>query len=57
MITRHRGFLLFAGMAFLLILVSVFQSWQLALTIFNLCVISAVMQYWRERSVGRRRYV
>ena len=43
MITRHRDILLFLGMALLLILVGVFQSWQLALTIFNLCVISAVM--------------
>lgn len=39
----YRKPLLFAGMAFLLILVGMFQSWSLSLTIINLCIISAVM--------------
>ncbi|MHC8509658.1 MAG: branched-chain amino acid ABC transporter permease [Rhodospirillales bacterium] len=40
---RARKTVLFALMAALLILTGLFQSWNLALAIFNLCVISAVM--------------
>ncbi len=38
-----RGPLLFATMAALLVAVGVFQSWNVALAILNLCIISAVM--------------
>ena len=38
-----RALLLFAAMAVLLLAVGQFQSWTVALTIFNLCLISAVM--------------
>ena len=39
----RRDTLLYAAMTALLLTVGVAQSWQLALTIFNLCLISAVM--------------
>lgn len=39
----NRTVLLYAAMAAVLLAVGLLQSWQLALTIFNLCVISAVM--------------
>ena len=39
----NRTALLYAAMAAVLLAVGLLQSWQLALTIFNLCVISAVM--------------
>ncbi|MCR9255749.1 MAG: branched-chain amino acid ABC transporter permease [Alphaproteobacteria bacterium] len=35
--------IMFVGMALLLVMVGVFQSWSLALTIVNLCIISAIM--------------
>jgi branched-chain amino acid transport system permease protein len=38
-----RAALLYAAMAAVLLAVGLLQSWQLALTIFNLCLISAVM--------------
>jgi branched-chain amino acid transport system permease protein len=34
---------LFSCMFFMLLLVGFFQSWNLALSIFNLCIISAIM--------------
>jgi branched-chain amino acid transport system permease protein len=40
---RKRAILLYAGMAALLLAVGFGQSWQLALAILNLCLISAVM--------------
>lgn len=40
---KRRATLLYAAMAALLLAVALLQSWQLALTIFNLCLISAVM--------------
>ncbi len=40
---KHRSVLLFSFMGTLLILVGVFQSWSVALTIFNLCLVSAIM--------------
>lgn len=40
---QKRVLLLYAGMAALLLAVGFVQSWQLALTILNLCLISAVM--------------
>ena len=43
MSTRTRGILLYVGMALLIVGVGVFQSWIVALTILNLCLISAVM--------------
>ena len=43
MSTRTRGILLYAVMALLIVGVGVFQSWIVALTILNLCLISAVM--------------
>ncbi|HMB11121.1 MAG TPA: branched-chain amino acid ABC transporter permease [Saliniramus sp.] len=39
----YRMPLLYAAMALALILVGVFQSWTVALAIFNLCMISAIM--------------
>ena len=39
----RRTWLLFAGMALLLMMVGFLQSWSLALAIINLCIISAVM--------------
>ena len=39
----YRMPLLYAAMALALILVGVFQSWTVALAIFNLCLISAIM--------------
>ncbi|WP_341213179.1 branched-chain amino acid ABC transporter permease [uncultured Limimaricola sp.] len=38
-----RGFLLCAGMALLIVLTGVFQGWNLALTILNMGLISAIM--------------
>ena len=38
-----RSILLYAGMATLLVLVGVLQSWSVALAIVNLCLISAIM--------------
>lgn len=38
-----RGLVLYGVMALLLVCVGVFQSWNLSLTILNLCLISAVM--------------
>ena len=35
--------LLFAAMALLLIIVGIFQSWNLAFAVLNLCLISAIM--------------
>lgn len=39
----NRNLLLFLGMGVLFALVGFFQSWSLSLTIFNMCVISAIM--------------
>ena len=41
--TNARPVVLFAGMALLLILVGFVQSWNVSLTILNLCLISAIM--------------
>ncbi|PHP29063.1 branched-chain amino acid ABC transporter permease [Limimaricola cinnabarinus] len=38
-----RGFLLYAGMALLIVLTGMFQGWNLALTILNMGLISAIM--------------
>lgn len=43
MSSRIRTIALFAIMALLLVLVGLFQSWTLSLTIINLCLISAIM--------------
>ncbi|MEQ9488582.1 MAG: branched-chain amino acid ABC transporter permease [Alphaproteobacteria bacterium] len=43
MTNRQRIIVLYTGMALLLCGVGVFQSWSLALAIFNLCIISAIM--------------
>ena len=43
MAPRQRNILLFAGMAFLLIIVGVLQSWNVAFSIVNMCLISAIM--------------
>jgi branched-chain amino acid transport system permease protein len=40
---RTRGILLYLGMALLIVAVGFIQSWIVALTILNLCLISAVM--------------
>ncbi|MBN9052815.1 MAG: branched-chain amino acid ABC transporter permease, partial [Rhizobiales bacterium] len=40
---NRRTTLLYAAMAAVLLSVALLQSWQLALTILNLCLISAVM--------------
>lgn len=40
---NRRATLLYAAMAAVLLMVALLQSWQLALTILNLCLISAVM--------------
>jgi branched-chain amino acid transport system permease protein len=40
---RERIILLYGTMAVLLLIVGMFQSWTLALTILNLCLISAIM--------------
>ena len=40
---RQRNVLLFSGMASLLILVGFVQSWNVAFSIFNMCLISAIM--------------
>jgi branched-chain amino acid transport system permease protein len=39
----HRNILLFAGMTSLLIIVGVLQSWNVAFSILNMCLISAIM--------------
>jgi len=41
--TRHRSALLFMAMALLLVLVGMIQSWNVAFTLLNLCLISAIM--------------
>ena len=38
-----RGYLLYAGMALLIVLTGMFQGWNLALTILNMGLISAIM--------------
>ena len=43
MIIKPRKFLIFSLMAFLLVLVGFFQSWNVALLILNMCIISAIM--------------
>jgi len=40
---RNRIIVLYSAMAALLLIVGVFQSWTLAVTILNLCLISAIM--------------
>lgn len=40
---RYRAPILFAGMALLLLLLGLGQSWQVMLAVLNLCLISAVM--------------
>jgi len=39
----HRNLVLFAGMGLLLVIVGVAQSWNVALSILNMCLISAIM--------------
>ena len=39
----QRNILLFAGMASLLVFVGVLQSWNVAFSILNMCLISAIM--------------
>ena len=39
----QRNIVLFSGMAFLLILVGIVQSWDVAFSILNMCLISAIM--------------
>ena len=43
MAPTRRNLLLFAGMAALLIMVGVLQSWNVAFSILNMCLISAIM--------------
>ena len=43
MTPRVKHFSLFGAMGLLLILVGTLQSWNVALTILNLCLISAIM--------------
>ena len=43
MAPARRNLLLFAGMAALLIIVGVMQSWNVAFSILNMCLISAIM--------------
>ena len=43
MTNYHRSLLTFGFMIFLLLLVGFFQSWSVMLSIFNLCIISAIM--------------
>ena len=43
MALTQRNLLLFAGMAALLIMVGVLQSWNVAFSILNMCLISAIM--------------
>ncbi|MHB2267835.1 branched-chain amino acid ABC transporter permease [Aliihoeflea sp. PC F10.4] len=43
MSNRNRIIVLYSAMAALLLIVGVFQSWTLAVTILNLCLISAIM--------------
>jgi len=43
MAPARRNLLLFAGMAALLIMVGVLQSWNVAFSILNMCLISAIM--------------
>ena len=40
---KNHIFNLFCCMSFMFLLVGFFQSWNLALTIFNLCIISSIM--------------
>ena len=40
---NHRKVMLFAFMSVALILVGILQSWNVALAIFNMCIISAIM--------------
>ena len=40
---KNNIFNLFCCMLFMFLLVGFFQSWNLALTIFNLCIISSIM--------------
>jgi len=42
-VSRHRTLLLFGAMALLLALVGMIQSWNVAFTLLNLCLISAIM--------------
>ena len=41
--TAQRNILLFAGMASLLVIVGLLQSWNVAFSILNMCLISAIM--------------
>ena len=41
--STQRNFFLFAGMAMLLVIVGVLQSWNVALSILNMCLISSIM--------------
>jgi branched-chain amino acid transport system permease protein len=41
--STQRNFFLFAGMAMLLVIVGVVQSWNVALSILNMCLISSIM--------------
>ena len=43
MAPSQRNILLFAGMASLLIIVGMLQSWNVAFSILNMCLISAIM--------------
>ena len=43
----HRGYLYFGIMALMLLAVGFGQSWNVALGIFNLCLISAIMSLWQ----------
>ena len=43
MMEQYRTPLMFAMMAALLAIVGIFQSWNVALTIVNLCLISSIM--------------
>ena len=43
MASVQRNILLFSGMASLLIIVGVLQSWNVAFSILNMCLISAIM--------------
>ena len=43
MLSTYRNLLLFAGMAALLVMVGVLQSWNVAFSILNMCLISAIM--------------
>ena len=43
MIVNYRKITLFSAMALLLLIVGVLQSWNVALLILNMCIISAIM--------------